>query len=120
MVIATLNALPDRFQGNRVDHRHARVDSRLEADVWFEPRVVLEVKGAEITVSPVHTCACGAVRVDAGLAIRFPRFTGRWRDDKAAEDATTVKELLEMYNLQLKRAKSSSAKAEGSAPVEGV
>jgi ATP-dependent DNA ligase len=25
--------------------------------------------------------------------MRFPRFTGRWRDDKALEDATTTREL---------------------------
>jgi ATP-dependent DNA ligase len=26
-----------------------------------------------------------------GLAPRFPRFTRRWRDDKAPEDATTTR-----------------------------
>jgi DNA ligase 1 len=29
--------------------------------------------------------------------LRFPRFTGRYRDDKAAEDATTVEEILQLY-----------------------
>ena len=34
---------------------------------------------------------------EAGLALRFPRFTGRWRDDKAATDATTVDEVVGLY-----------------------
>lgn len=101
----TLFGLPARFNSTKIPHRHARVDSKLEPDVWFEPRAVLEVKGAEITVSPVHTCAWDAIREGAGLAVRFPRFTGRWRDDKKPEDATTAKELLEMYGQQLKQAK---------------
>jgi ATP-dependent DNA ligase len=36
-------------------------------------------------------------RLAAGLAMRFPRFTGRWRDDKAPEDATTTRELAELF-----------------------
>ncbi len=102
----TLFGLKERFQGAVVPHRHARVDSQLTPDVWLEPRFVLEVKGAEITVSPVHTCARDAIRKGAGLAVRFPRFTGKWRDDKKPEDATTQKELLEMYQGQLKAVKS--------------
>jgi len=45
----------------------------------------------------------------SGFAIRFPRFTGKWREDKGPEDATTVKELLEMYSLQLKQTKKDLA-----------
>jgi len=39
----------------------------------------------------------GILKPDAGLALRFPRFTGRWRDDKASTDATTVAEAVDMY-----------------------
>ena len=104
----TLFGLKDRIKDAVVPHRHARVDSAMTPDVWLEPRFVLEVKGAEITVSPVHTCARDAVRKGAGLAVRFPRFTGKWRDDKKPEDATTQKELLEMYRGQLKAVKERS------------
>jgi DNA ligase-1 len=100
-----LFALPDKLKGAKRDRKPARVDSKVEPDIWFEPQTVLEVRGAELTVSPVHTAAWSAVREGAGLAVRFPRFTGRWRDDKGPEDATTTKELLEMYRLQLKHAK---------------
>ena len=65
--------------------------------------LVLEVIGAEITLSPVHTCEQDAIRQGSGLAIRFPRFTGDYRTDKAPEDANTSREILEMYQRQLKR-----------------
>jgi DNA ligase-1 len=44
-----------------------------------------------------------AIRKGSGLAIRFPRFTGNYRLDKAAEDATTSDEIVEMYQKQLKK-----------------
>jgi DNA ligase-1 len=43
------------------------------------------------------------IRKSSGMAIRFPRFTGKYRTDKAPEDATTSKEIVEMYNRQLKK-----------------
>jgi DNA ligase-1 len=73
------------------------VDSRQPADVWFEPGLVVEVRSAELTPSPNSTAGRGLVGGDSGLAMRFPRFTGRWREDKAPEDATTVTELVELY-----------------------
>jgi DNA ligase-1 len=96
---ADLAALPARLAPLERPQRPARVDARREADVWFEPGLVLEVLGAELTLSPTHTAGWGQVKADAGLALRFPRFTGRYRDDKAAEDATTVEEVLQLYRL---------------------
>jgi len=98
-----LAKLPKMLQKNVIQHKHPRVDSMVEADVWFEPVVVIEILGAEVTLSPIHTCAMSAIRKRSGLAIRFPRFTGNYRLDKSAEDATTVTEILEMYRSQLKR-----------------
>jgi DNA ligase-1 len=95
--------LPKMMREHVVPHKHSRVDSTLEADVWFEPALVIEVLGAEMTLSPVHTCAMGSIRRGSGLAIRFPRFTGNYRLDKAAEDATTSAEILGMYRDQLKK-----------------
>jgi DNA ligase-1 len=94
---AEIADLPRRLAPYALPHRHPRVDARLEADVWFVPAVVLEVIGAAVTLSPIHTAGLGRFRPGAGLAIRFPRFTRRWRDDKAPEDATTADELAEMY-----------------------
>jgi DNA ligase-1 len=98
-----LAKLPKMLEKHVIRHRHSRVNSMVEADVWFEPVVVLEILGAEITLSPIHTCAMGSIRKGSGLAIRFPRFTGNYRLDKAAEDATTTEEIVEMYQRQLKK-----------------
>ncbi|UCD91995.1 MAG: ATP-dependent DNA ligase, partial [Methanobacteriota archaeon] len=97
-----LLALPEKLDEYKTDRIHMMVDSKMVADFWFEPVVVLEVLGAEITISPSHTTALNLKRKDAGLAIRFPRFTGRWREDKGPKEATSVKELVSMYESQLK------------------
>jgi DNA ligase-1 len=94
---ADLTALPARLAPLLSPHKPARVDARQEPDVWFEPGLVLEILSAELTLSPNYTAAWGQIQGDAGLAMRFPRFTGRWRDDKAAEDATTTRELAELF-----------------------
>jgi len=102
-----LKKIHEMMESYRILHRHPRVNSNLVADLWFEPKIVLEVIGAEITLSPIHVCAMDMIRKGSGLAIRFPRFTGNYRLDKSAEDATTVKEIIEMYNSQLKKIKAS-------------
>jgi len=95
--------IPEMLQRHLIPRKNSRVHSMLEADVWFEPAVVLEILGAEITLSPIHTCAMDSIRKGSGLAIRFPRFTGKYRLDKAAEDATMSAEVVEMYRGQLKK-----------------
>jgi len=95
--------LPKKFEELKIEKMHPRVYSEMDADYWFVPKVVLEVIGAEITLSPTHTCARDVVEKGSGLAIRFPRFTGRWRDDKSPEEATTTQELVEMYKNQIKK-----------------
>jgi DNA ligase-1 len=94
---ADLATLPARLAPLERPQRPGRVDARREADVWFEPGLVLETLCAELTLSPNHTAGWGQIKENAGLAMRFPRFTGRYRDDKAAENATTVDEILQMY-----------------------
>ena len=98
-----LAKLPEMLEKYKINHRHPRVDSKIVADTWFVPGLVLEVIGAEITLSPIHTCGLNSIRPGAGLAIRFPRFTGKYRTEKSPEDATTTKEIIEMYRSQLKK-----------------
>lgn len=97
---AFLESMPALLDGTLSESRPTVVDAEMEPDVWFDPAVVLEVVAAEITLSPVHTAAWGAIKEDAGLGIRFPRFTGRVRDDKTPEQCTTVAEIEEMYRMQ--------------------
>src|SRR5258708_39479237 len=85
----------------RVDHKPARVNSLLEPSVWIEPKIVIEVLADEITKSPNHTA--GRDESGIGLALRFPRLVKFREGDKKAEDATTVKELKEMYQQQYQK-----------------
>ena len=94
---ADLAALPGRLSSLASPERPARVDAHQEPDVWFEPGLVLEILSAELTLSPNYTAGWGQLKEQAGLAMRFPRFTGRWRDDKSAEDGTTTLELIDLY-----------------------
>lgn len=59
-------------------------------DFWCRPEMVVEIKADEITQSPVHT---------AGLALRFPRLE-KFRDEKDINQATSVKEIKKLYDLQ--------------------
>jgi DNA ligase 1 len=94
---ADLAGLPQRLAAFVRDEPPPRVDAGRAADVWFEPHLVLEIVAAELTPSPNHTAGRGQLEAGAGIALRFPRFTGRWRDDKGPEDATTTDELVQLY-----------------------
>ena len=73
---------------------------------------MIEILADEITRSPLHTAGMEESSLPAarlpdgqgrqGYALRFPRMT-RFKEDREPEDATTVKELIEMYNLQYKK-----------------
>src|SRR5919197_4352110 len=91
------------LEKHKIEHKHARVDTRMEMDVWFEPKIVIEVIASEVTLSPSHTAAMDSIRQNYGLALRFPKFTGKIRDDKNPEDATDVKELISMYKQQMQQ-----------------
>ncbi|MEO9309146.1 MAG: ATP-dependent DNA ligase [Nitrososphaera sp.] len=82
--------------------KNPRINSGIEADVWFEPEMVIEIVASEITLSPVHTAAKDVIRKGSGLALRFPKFTGKIRMEKAPEDATTNDEVVSLYRSQKK------------------
>jgi DNA ligase-1 len=75
-----------------------RLDSDIIPDVWVSPKYVVAVTADEITRSPNHTA--GRDSEGIGYALRFPRIQGFIRADKSAEDATTVSEIVSMFDRQ--------------------
>ncbi|MFI5412668.1 MAG: ATP-dependent DNA ligase [Candidatus Micrarchaeales archaeon] len=78
-----------------------RVDSIVEPDFWVTPKYVVTIQADEITKSPMHTC--GRDGSEVGYALRFPRLVGEEeaiRKDKSVEEATTTKEVIEMFGQQ--------------------
>jgi len=104
-----LAEMPKRLAKWETDEKPKEVETGLVPDRWFRPQLVLEVRGAELTLSPIHRACLGAIREGAGLALRFPRFTGRFRDDKNATEATTSEELLHMYKSQVRQEAAPSS-----------
>jgi len=100
-----IHARADKLQ---VKEKPARVRSLLTPDVWLKPEVVVEVLADEITPGTNHTA--GKVGDGPGYALRFPRIVSFRGADKRAEDATTVKEIVEMFQQQGRRAVPQQAR----------
>ncbi|EAS02727.1 DNA ligase I, ATP-dependent protein (macronuclear) [Tetrahymena thermophila SB210] len=71
----------------------------FKADVWFKPSVVWEIKGADLQISPVYTCAISETNQEKGIGLRFPRLI-RVRDDKDPVDATSPSFIYDIYKQQ--------------------
>ena len=82
--------------------KNPRIVSEMEADVWFEPELVIEIVASEITQSPIHKTALNMIKEGTGLALRFPKFTGKIRTEKNSEDASTDEEVIALYKVQKK------------------
>ena len=109
----TLAALPERLKPLVSEAVPPGVETSLVPDVWFKPALVLEVRGAELSLSSTHRAGLGLIRKGTGFALRFPRFTGRFRDDKGPEEATTVAELRRLYETQVRRESADAEETDG-------
>jgi DNA ligase-1 len=87
-----------RLASLEVAEKPARVNSMFVPDAWLEPAIVVEVLADEITPSPRHTAGMTADR--PGFALRFPRIVSLRTEDKKPEDATSVREVREMFEQQ--------------------
>lgn len=99
-------SIKEKTKGSELDHKPARVNSKIEPSVWVKPEIVIEVLADEITRSPNHTAGMklsDGKLTEPGYALRFPRLM-KFRDtDKKPEDATSVGELIQMYQAQGKQ-----------------
>ena len=98
----SLDQLYQILSNNVTLKKNSRIISEMEADVWLEPELVLEIVASEITLSPIHKTGLDLIRKNSGFALRFPKFTGKIRYEKAVEDASTVEEVLALYKRQSK------------------
>eukprot|EP00871_Galdieria_phlegrea_P004223 jgi/Galph1/4801/GphlegSOOS_G3427.1 len=80
------------------------VDENLRPAVWLQPCQVWEIRGAELTLSPIHRAGIGMIDSQRGISLRFPRFI-KIREDKMIEDCTDSEYICEMYTSQSKNAK---------------
>jgi DNA ligase-1 len=101
---AQMTELKEKLDKIKTKSKPVRVDSIIAPDFWVEPKYVVTVRADEITKSPTHTCGREKQEdgEEIGYALRFPRLVGEHtiRPDKSAEEATTTKEIKEMYALQ--------------------
>ncbi|HYP39439.1 MAG TPA: ATP-dependent DNA ligase [Chloroflexia bacterium] len=86
-----------RLEADKIEHADPRVISVITPDVWVVPRYVVEIQADEVSRSQMHPA--GKTETTPGYALRFPRII-KERDDRTPEDATSVEEVIKLYNMQ--------------------
>jgi DNA ligase-1 len=71
----------------------------LKPEVYFKPNEVWEIRGADVTLSPVSIAAQGLVSQSRGLSLRFPRFI-TVREDKNTDQASSPEFLAQIWKDQ--------------------
>ena len=85
------DSLTKEMEKYKIEKKPKNVICEDIPDVWFDPEVVIEIIGDEITVSEKFPTL--------GYSMRFPVFQ-RLRPEKGLEDVTTVEEIKRLYDSQ--------------------
>ncbi|KAJ3844586.1 DNA ligase [Lentinula raphanica] len=78
---------------------HYRCMTGFKPDVYFKPEMVWEIRGADITISPVSVAARHLTSSNKGLSLRFPRFI-QIREDKTLSQASDASFLATLWRNQ--------------------
>jgi len=110
-----MTALEEALGKLKTKEKPKGLSSKLVPDFWVTPKIVITVAADEITLSPMHTCrihraapyvspSASHLRMEGetGYALRFPRMVAM-RDDKSPSEATTVREIISMFEMQRKK-----------------
>ncbi|XP_052741842.1 DNA ligase 1 isoform X2 [Bicyclus anynana] len=107
-----LRSLSERLRPHRLDapRNYYMCAPALAPDVWLAAALVLELRCADLSLSPAHRAAAGLLHPDKGVSLRFPRFV-RVRDDKAPEQATPARQIAQLYAAQDQVRNAAAARA---------
>lgn len=88
-----IDMFTEEFSKLQIDSKPDNVDCNITVDTWFEPKTVLEISTFEVTKSPT---------APGGYGMRFPVYV-RQRPDRNVGNASTLDDLIELYNSQVKQ-----------------
>uniref|UniRef100_A0A0E0JMJ9 DNA ligase (ATP) n=1 Tax=Oryza punctata TaxID=4537 RepID=A0A0E0JMJ9_ORYPU len=76
-------------------------------ELWFSAEQVWEIRGADLTLSPVHHAAIGLVHPSRGISVRMPRYIGS-RPDRSPEDCSTATDVASLFKAQTRKMEVSN------------
>ncbi|XP_062206534.1 DNA ligase 6 isoform X2 [Phragmites australis] len=78
-----------------------------QPELWFTAEQVWEIRGADLTLSPVHHAAIGLVHPSRGISVRMPRYM-RPVPDRDPEDCSSAADIASMFKAQTRKMEVSS------------